>query len=111
VKSVLAWPFSYRFPVHRISKQFQPSEPGAQPTCLVLYRKPDDDLGFMELNAVTAALLDRIGDNAESRTGRELLLELAKEVGYTDADALVDHGRKAMQDLHAAGILLGVRHA
>lgn len=110
-KSALAWPFAYRYPVHRLSKDFQPVEPGAQPTCLVIYRKADDEIAFLELSAVTAALLDRIGDNAGSRTGRELLLALAEDIGYGDPDALVEHGRKAMEELRAAGILLGARRA
>jgi uncharacterized protein len=101
VKSALAWPLSYRFPVHRISTSFQPAEPGAQPTCLVIYRKPDDELGFMELNGVTAALLERAGDNPDALTGRELLLALAEDIGYADPDGLVEHGRRAMEDLRA----------
>lgn len=110
VKSVLAWPLSYRYPVHRISKSFQPAEPGAQPTCIVIYRKADDELAFMELNGLTAALLERIAGNDEL-SGHELLHQLADEIGYTDAPALLEHGRQAMEGLRAAGILLGVRRA
>lgn len=108
VKSVLAWPLSYRFPVHRISEHFQPPEPPAQPTCLVVYRKRDDELAFMELNGLTAALLERIAGD-DDRSGRELLHELGNEIGYADTAALLEHGRKAMDELRAAGILLGVR--
>lgn len=109
VKSVLAWPLSYRFPVHRISQDYRPAEPPAQPACLVIHRKPDDELGFMELNPVTAALLERIADNAEGRSGRDLLLALAADLDYADAEALLDHGRAAMEDLRTAGILIGTR--
>ena len=108
VKSALAWPLAYRFPVHRISKDFQPLEPGPQPACLVAYRKADDELAFMELNALTAALLERIAGNDE-RTGRALLRDLGDEIGYRDAAALLEHGRKALDDLRTAGILLGIR--
>ncbi len=111
VKSALAWPLSYRFPVHRISARYRPAEPGAEPTCLVIYRQPDDELGFMELNAITAALLERTADNPAGRTGRELLLGLAGDIGYADTKGLVAHGRRAMEELRAAGILIGVlRH-
>lgn len=109
VKSALAWPLSYRFPVHRISPDYRPAEPPARPTCLVIHRGPDDELGFMELNPVTAALLERIADNTEGRSGRDLLLALAADLGYADAAALVEHGRNAMEDLRTAGILLGTR--
>ncbi len=108
VKSVLAWPLSYRFPVHRISKRFQPAEPGAQPTCLVVYRKPDDELAFMELNPLAGALLERIAVNVEL-TGSELLRNLGREIDYGDPAALLEHGRAAMAALREAGVLLGVR--
>jgi uncharacterized protein len=108
VKSALAWPLSYRFPVHRISKRFRPTEAGAQPTCLVMYRKPDDELAFMELNSLTAALLERIADD-HGLTGRDLLLQLGREIAYADTAALLEHGRRAMEEMHAAGILPGVR--
>lgn len=109
VKSVLAWPLSYRYPVHRIDTSFRPNEPGEQPTFLVIYRKPDDELGFMELNPVTARLLELIAGNEAGATGRQLLEGLAGEIGYPDTEALVAHGAAAMNDMRDAGILLGTR--
>jgi len=109
VKSVLAWQLSYRFPVHRIDTSFRPESPGEQPTFLVVYRKPDDELGFMELNPVTARLLELIADNESGATGRQLLERLAAEISYPDTDALVAHGAAAMDDMREAGILTGTR--
>lgn len=106
VVSALAWPLAYRFPVHRISADYQPEEPGEQPTYIVVYRKPDNEISFMELNAVTAALLDKISQNDEQKTGRELLTGLAGEIGF-DAHALVDHGAGALAELRDTDILLG----
>ena len=107
VKSRLAWQFAYRFPVHRISDTFRPDSPDTQPTFLVIHRSADDDLGFMELNPVTARLLEMIDGN-DSDTGRALLTALAGEIGYPDADALVQHGKTAMEEMRSANILLGV---
>ena len=110
VKSVLAWSLNYRFPVHRIDESFRPDEPGEQPTFLVVYRRPDDDeLGFMELNPVTARLLELVDANESGRSGRELLADLAEEISYPDPAALVEHGGGAMREMRDAGILLGVR--
>lgn len=109
VKSVLAWSLAYRFPVHRIDKSFQPSAPGEQPTFLVVYRRQDDELGFMELNPVTARLVELIADNDAGQNGRELLLALAHEIDYADPDALLRHGATTMQDMRDADILLGTR--
>lgn len=107
VKSKLADAYAYHYPVHRISADFIPSEPGPQPTYLVVYRQANDDLGFMELNPVTARLLELI-QNSSSATGRELLLQLADEISYPDPEALVEHGAAALQEMRAAEILLGV---
>ena len=107
VKSKLADAYAYHYPVHRIAEDFIPKEPGAQPTYLVVYRQANDDLGFMELNPVTARLLEMIHNNAEA-TGRELLAQLATEISYPDPDALIAHGAVALQEMKDAEILLGV---
>ena len=108
VKSALAWSYSYQFPVHRITTQFQPQEPGEQPTFLAICRKANDDMDFMELNPVTARLLELIDSNA-SESGRELLQKLAQEIEYPDVEALIVHGASAMEDMRRAEILIGVR--
>jgi hypothetical protein len=108
VKSALAWNLSYQFPVHQIDANFQPTEPGDTPTCLAIFRKADDELGFMALNTVTARLLQLIEDNTERNTGRELLLRLADELNYTDPDAMLAHGVAAMQEMRDSEILIGV---
>jgi hypothetical protein len=111
VLSTLAWPLTYRFPVHRISPEFKPTAAGGQATHLVMFRKTDDELGFMELNPITAQLLDRIGKNDEEASGRELLLRLAEAIRYPDADALLRHGCQAMEQMRHSEILLGVKKA
>lgn len=109
LRSPLAWPVSYRYPVHRISPQYVPEVPGEQPTHLVVYRRPDDEVGFMELNPVTARLLEMIGDNERQATGRALLEDLASEINWSDGAALVRHGDRALAEMRDAGILLGAR--
>lgn len=108
VKSRLAWALTYRFPVHRISESYQPDEAGEQPTFMVIYRNREDELGFMELNPVTARLLELIGEN-ESKNGRELLDTLADEISYPDPAALLEHGAQTMQEMRAAEILIGTK--
>ena len=108
VRSALCWVFPYKFPVHRINSKYQPSKPGAQPTILAICRKANDDMDFMELNPVTARLLELIQSN-EKLTGRELLLSLAEEIGYDEPDVLVQHGEEAMQQMRVAEILLGTK--
>ena len=108
VKSVLAWTFAYHFPVHRISPDFLPQEPGEQPVYLALYRDGDDNIGFLELNAVTAALLEEVEQN-QDLTGAALLRRLADKINYPDPDALVEHGAAALMEMRQLGILTGTR--
>lgn len=107
VKSKLAWLFTYQFPVHRISTDFVPTEPGDQPICLAICRKADDDMDFMELNPVMARLLEMVGEN-ESTTGRQLLEQLAEEVSFSDSEKFVAHGAEALQQMRDAEIVIGV---
>jgi hypothetical protein len=108
VKSRLAWSFSYRYPVHRISADYLPQEPGEQPTFLAICRRSNDDMDFMELNPVTARLLDMVATN-EVATGHEVLETLAKEIAYPDADAFIQHGRTALEQMRDAEIIIGVK--
>ncbi len=108
VRSKLAWTFAYQYPVHRISPDHLPTEPGETPTFLAICRKANDDMDFMELNPVTARLLEMIEAN-ERDSGRDLLLKLAREINYPDAEALVTHGGEAMREMREAEILIGTR--
>jgi hypothetical protein len=108
VKSVLAWPLSYRYPVHRISPDFMPEQPGDQPTCLVIFRKADDELEFRELNPVTARLLELVTDSDGRETGQNLLSRLASEIGF-DNEAMMRHGLDMLNQMRADGIIAGIR--
>ena len=108
VRSKLTWLFAYQYPVHRISPDYLPTAPGETPTFLAICRKANDDMDFMELNPVTARLLEMIEAN-ERDGGRDLLLKLGEEIQYPDAEALVTHGGQAMRDMRDAEILLGTR--
>jgi hypothetical protein len=108
VRSVLAWTYAYQFPVHRISSDYQPTEPGDTPTFLAVCRKANEDMDFMELNPVTARLLEMIESNDQD-TGRELLLKLAEEINYPNAETLVEHGAEAMHQMREAEIILGTK--
>jgi hypothetical protein len=88
VVSPLAWNLTYRFPVHRIGPDHLPDAPPADPTHLVAYRTPDDDIAFLEINAVTQRLLILL-DEETSRTGRQALRRVAEELGHPDPDQVI----------------------
>jgi hypothetical protein len=109
VKSVLAWVYAYRYPVHRIKADFTPQEPAGQPVFLAVYRRSDDTVGFLELHPITARLLEAIEGNDAGHTGEALLRALAQEINYADADALVAHGAAALEEMRQLEILTGTR--
>jgi len=111
VKSVLSWVFAYHYPVHRISKDYLPTEPAEQPAYLAIYRRSDDKVRFLELNPVSAALLDAIENNEANLIGEKLLRELATKIHYPDIDALIKHGVAALEEMRQLEILTGTRSA
>ena len=111
VKSELAWAFAYQFPVHRIAPTYLPSEPGDQATFLAVYRDADDKVGFLELNPVTAGLLDAIDNNPDDKTGEQILRDLAAAANFPDVKAFVRHGLIALEEMRQLTILTGTRAA
>ena len=111
VKSVLSWVFAYHYPVHRISKNYLPTEPSEQPAYLAIYRRSDDKVRFLELNPVSAALLDAVENNEANLSGEKLLRELATKIHYPDVDALIQHGVDALEEMRQLEILTGTRSA
>jgi hypothetical protein len=111
VKSALAWAFAYHFPVHRISPDFLPAEAAQQPVYLALYRDANDKVRFLELNAVTAGLLDAIENNPASNNGESLIRDLARKINYRDVDAFIKHGSDALDEMRKLEIILGTQTA
>lgn len=109
VKSALTRIYAYSYPVHRIAPDFLPREPAEQPVFLALYRGGDDKVRFLELNPVTAGLLEAIEHNESMQTGEQLLRSLAQQINYPDADALVAHGAQALEEMRQLEILTGAR--
>ncbi|MDH3612116.1 MAG: putative DNA-binding domain-containing protein [Gammaproteobacteria bacterium] len=109
VRSELAWVYAYQYPVHRISNDYMPAEPAEQPVFLAVYRRSDDKVGFLELNPITARLLEIIDENDSQKSGEALLRSVAEEINYTDVDALIQHGAAALEEMRQLEILTGTR--
>lgn len=108
VLSPLAWALSYRFPVHRISPSFQPTEAPDEPTHLLVYRNRQDDVKFMQLNAVSALMLQLLKDEPQ-RTGHDLLNEIAGKLEHPDPDVVFEGGKGLLRDLLERDVILGSR--
>ena len=107
VVSPVAWALTYEFPVHRIGPQFQPKAPPAQPTCLVVYRTRQDEVKFMEVNAVTARLLELM--KPARATGRKLLERIAREMKHPQPQAVVEQGAAILAGLRERDIVIGTQ--
>jgi uncharacterized protein len=106
--SPLAWTLAYRYPVHRLSPAFRPTEPPAQPTYIVVYRDRSDIVGFLEINAVTARLLQLL-EQQPGRSGREQLQAVAAELGHPRPEVVIEGGREMLEGLRRRDIILGTR--
>lgn len=110
VLSPLAWPLTYRFPVHRLGPENRPDAPPPEPTHLVVFRDRADRVRFLQINALTARLIALI-ETAPDQSGRHHLETIAAEAGHADPTAILDGGRRILDDLIARNILLGTRPA
>ncbi len=107
VLSPAAWSLAYQFPVHQIKPDFQPNTPNDIPTFIVVYRDLSDKVGFIEINPVTARLLELM--NSSDQTGRALLTTIAQEINHPNADVVIEGGREILANLRAHDIVLGTQ--
>jgi hypothetical protein len=99
---------AYRFPVHRIREDFRPDTPEAQPVLLLLVRDRQDDVRFLEIDALTALLIERLQAN-RVRSGRSCLAALIDELGRSDDPSLLTSGETILRHLRARDAILGTR--
>jgi len=112
ILSPLAWSFSYRFPVHRIGPKFRPGSAPEAATHLALYRDRKDEIGYLELNAVSTRLLHLLAENVAENQGRSteaLLKQIAEELDHPDASVVIQGGSELMEDFRNRDIVLGTR--
>lgn len=77
---------AYQFPVHQLSEQYQPASPPEQPTFLAVYRGADDQVQFMQLDALSAATIQLLQSSA--MTFHQLIAAIAKLVPGLDREAI-----------------------
>ncbi len=108
VLSPLVMSLQYRFPVHTIGPGTEPDQAPEQPTFLVVYRNREDRVRFMESNAATARLLELLAENT-TRSGRELLEQLAQEMNAESITSVVDFGARMLAEFLQQDILAGCK--
>ena len=96
----------YRYAVHEIAPENLPTAVPEQPTYLAVYRDPEDSVGFMVLNPVSARLLDLILHNTD-HTGEQLLAAIAEELQHPKPEVVIEGGRGILAQLREKGVILG----
>lgn len=105
--SALAWPLSYQYKVHNISSDYIPDSPEAQGCHIVVYRDTDDEVHFLEINAVTARLLFLLNEDRQM-TGQSALEQIASELQHPSPPAVIDGGLQTLRELKDRSIVLGI---
>jgi hypothetical protein len=92
----------YGWPVHHIAprERVSPAE-----TYLLVFRDANDQVRFVEINALTSRLIQLL--ESEAYTGR-MALEIVAEESRRSPEAVIEGGLKIMHDLQGRGALLGV---
>jgi len=106
VFSPVAWPLVYQYPVHTMAPDNLPEQPSEQPNYLVVYRNRNDNVGFLEINPVTARLIGLLQENT-AYTGAEAIEDIVSELNHPNPDVVRTGGLAALQELQEYGIILG----
>lgn len=106
----LARLLQYDWPVHRIGPDYMPQQQSH--VYLVVSRTRDDQNTFVELNQVSARLLDLLSaasnnESGSNSNGREMLLQIADELQVKDPTVIVSGGGEMLRRLLDKDIVLG----
>ena len=93
----------YDYAVHKISKRNQPKI--TEQTYLLVFRNSEFKVKFIELNPTTYQLLRLIQEN--NMAGEQALMELAKDINYSDIDAVIQFGAEILLDLASQQAIIG----
>jgi len=107
IMSPLAWPLTYKYPVQQISADFIPKAPSEQPIYLLIYRDKKDKVHFMELNPVTALLVQLL-DEDNGLTTKQMLEVIVQQLNHPDPDVVFNGGYQIIQDLKDRNVILGI---
>lgn len=108
VLSPLAWPLSYRYPVQRIRADYQPQSPPEQPTHLLVWRRQDYKVKFMQLNEVSMLLVQKMKESS-GLSGLEILKTVAGIINHPKPDVVVEAGSALLNELREKQVILGTR--
>ena len=93
--SPLAWPLVYAWPVQRLSADCRPTEPPAEPTCLLAWRDREQRVRFQQLSPFAYHLALRL---QAGQPHLEAQLDLAEVSGLAADKHYFAHARALLDD-------------
>ena len=78
------------------------------PTCLVVYRSREDEVGFMEINPVTKRLLELV-ETTGNLSGRALLQQIAGELSHPQPEVVISGGAEILANLGKKSVIAGIK--
>ncbi len=97
---------NYDYAVHKISPRHKPRQ--LESTQLLVFLNADDQVKFIELNAITYRLLSLL--QSEPFSGRQALILLAKELQHPEPERIIEFGLSILKDLRSQGVIIGTHH-
>ena len=97
----------YAWPVQHIGPDYQPAQPPAAPTLVLVRRDAQFEIRFAEISPLVYRLLELLRPGESS--GRQALEQLGAEAGADDPPAFVEQGRAMLERMRVEGTLLGTR--
>lgn len=95
---------NYAWPVQKISRAYQPSEPPTAATHILGFRDTADQVRFIALNRMTAGLVQLL---QKQHTAKQVLHELGRDLMPSELSNLEQFGRGILADLHRQGVIIG----
>ncbi len=93
----------YDYPVHEISAKFKPKQ--SKKTTFLVFRNPEYQVKFIELNPITYRLLQLI--EVENLSGKQALTQLAQEIEHPEVAVIIEFGLAILIDLVNQQAIIG----
>jgi hypothetical protein len=97
---------NYDYAVHKISPRHKPKQPAS--TQLLVFLNTDDQVKFIELNAVTYRLISLL--QSAPLTGKQALTLLAKELQHPQPESIIEFGLSILEDLRSQDVIIGTHN-
>jgi hypothetical protein len=108
VLSPLVWPLTYRFPVHRIRADYQPQTVPDEATHLLVWRRDDYKIKFMQLNEISMLLVQKMKEKT-GQSGLELLNAVACIINHPKPEVVYEAGNALLNELREKQVVIGTR--